>query len=152
MSSFHDDHFGCSRFHGARPPFILHPLRHGRREVSPRQWPRTSQLVAAGLIAASLAVAAPPRAIVPRRTPTVAEIVTVKGDEQMRFVDDPTLRPAEPKQNLATGDSLHTGPYGGLAILFQDATQIRVHRNTDLVIRSVRTAAGGGQKIGRAHV
>jgi len=152
VSSFHDDHFGCSRFHGARPPFILHPLRHGRREVSPRQWPRTSQLVAAGLIAASLAVAAPARAIVPRRTPTVAEIVTVKGDEQMRFVDDPTLRPAEPKQNLATGDSLHTGPYGGLAILFQDATQIRVHRNTDLVIRSVRTAAGGGQtglRLGR---
>ncbi len=87
----------------------------------------------------------PALAAVPRQVPTVAEIITTNGDEQVRFVDDPRVRRAEVEQALATGDGLTTGPYGSLAILFQDQTQIRVHRNSELLVKSVRAAAGAGE-------
>src|SRR2546427_2668101 len=81
----------------------------------------------AGLIVfAALASAGPALAAVPRQVPTVAEILSVKGDEQVRFVEDPRLRPADVQQALATGDALRTGPYGGVAILFRDQTPIRL--------------------------
>lgn len=75
----------------------------------------------------------------------MAEIIAAKGDEQVRFVDDPRPRRADVQQALATGDNLTTGPYGGLAILFRDQTQIRIHRNSDLVVKSVQAAPGTGE-------
>jgi tetratricopeptide (TPR) repeat protein len=79
---------------------------------------------------------------VPRTVPTVAEIVTAKGDELVQFVDDPRWRAAVIEQDLATGDTLRTGPYGALALLFRDDTQLRVHRNTLLVVKGLRGRAG----------
>jgi tetratricopeptide (TPR) repeat protein len=76
---------------------------------------------------------------IPRSVPAVAEIVAVKGDERVQFVEEPTWRVAEVRQDLAQGDALQTGPYGGLALLFRDATQIRVHRNSTLLVKGVRT-------------
>ena len=97
------------------------------------------------LALAASASALPAFAAVPRPVPPVAEIVTVKGDEQVAFVEAPAWRVAELRQALTTGDALRTGPYGGLALLFRDETQIRVHRNSSLVVKSVRTRAGAGE-------
>ena len=94
-------------------------------------------------VAASAAATA--QAAVPRTVPVVAEIVSVRGDERLRFIDDAIWRTAVVRQDLATGDTLQTGPYGGLSLLFRDATQIRVHRNTTLVVKAVRTRAGAGR-------
>lgn len=85
-----------------------------------------------------LAVTWPVDAVVNRSVGTVGEIVRVKGDEEVRFVDLPTWRAAEAEQPLAPGDTVRTGPFGGLAILFDDETQIRVHRNTLMVIKDIR--------------
>ena len=85
-------------------------------------------------------------AAVPRNVPTVGTVITVRGDENnVYFVDTLDWRKAEIDQALATGDALRTGPLGGLAILFLDQTQIRVHRNTLLEIRYVGTEAEPGK-------
>jgi tetratricopeptide (TPR) repeat protein len=99
------------------------------------------------LAALAIAWSGPVGAAVPRQVPRVAEIVTVKGDEQVQFIDDPRWRAAEIKQDLAAGDGLRTGPYGGLAVLFQDQTQIRIHRNSTLIVKDVRARGGAGETL-----
>lgn len=79
-----------------------------------------------------------------RNTLSVGTIVTIKGDEEMRFVDALDWLEAEIDQALSTGDTLRTGPFGGLAIVFRDQTQLRVHRNSLLVIRYIHTKPGQG--------
>jgi tetratricopeptide (TPR) repeat protein len=108
-----------------------------------------SRGLAAWLALAGLVHAAPALAAVPRAAPAVAEIVATQGDERVEFVEQPGWRRAEVKQDLVTGDGVQTGPAGALAILFRDATQIRVHRNSTVLIRSARTRAGAGETLVR---
>lgn len=81
-------------------------------------------------------------AAVARQGATVGEIVTAKGDERIRFVGSQRDDALTVGQQLAPGDVVKTGPYGGVAILFRDDTQIRVHRNSVFEVSAVR---GTGQ-------
>lgn len=83
------------------------------------------------------AICPPVQATVQRNITTEGKIIEVKGDEQIRLVNTQYWEwlTAEIEQDLAGGDHLRTGPYGGLAILFRDQTQIRVHRNSRLLIK-----------------
>ncbi|MEZ5830556.1 MAG: FecR domain-containing protein [Dongiaceae bacterium] len=93
----------------------------------------------AGVCIASLCVAgaSPTFAVVPRPAPVAGEIVTVNGDESLRFVNEPDWRIAEATQDLLAGDALKTGPAGTLALRFADETMIRVHRNSELTVKAI---------------
>lgn len=84
-----------------------------------------------------IAGALPTFAIEPRPAPIAGEIVTVNGDEGLRFVNEADWRIAEATQNLLAGDALRTGPAGTLALRFADQTMIRVHRNSELTVKAL---------------
>jgi len=88
------------------------------------------------LLATGVATAAP----LPRPAPVAGTIVTVKGGETASLIPDPRLRPAEQRQDLKPGDTLRTNASGTMAIVFADQTQIRLGRNSTLVVKAV---AGG---------
>ncbi len=56
-------------------------------------------------------------------------------------------QPVEVRQDLLDGDTLRTNTIGNLAILFADQTQIRVGRNSTLVVRDVAANAGGTTQL-----
>jgi tetratricopeptide (TPR) repeat protein len=84
-------------------------------------------------------------AVLSRTVPKVGEVLTVQGDDNtIRLIESPQKRwIIEPEQALATGDHLHTGPFGRLALIFDDRTQVRVHRDTDLEIRYAAPSPAG---------
>jgi tetratricopeptide (TPR) repeat protein len=115
---------------------------YGIRCVSRRLW----HLCVAVLIIFVLWV--PPSAVdaaVARTVPRVGEVLTVQGDDNtIRLIELPQKQwVIEPDQALATGDYLHTGPFGRLALIFDDHTQIRVHRDTELEIRHAASSPDG---------
>ncbi len=87
-----------------------------------------------------LGTAAALYAAVPRQGEATGTIVDALGDEEIQFVAEPNWRAAEIEQGLLAGDHLRTGPAGLLALRFIDQTLIRVHRNTELLIKQL----GGG--------
>src|SRR5512134_622707 len=98
---------------------------------------RRLAIVALGLW---LGTAAALYAAVPRQGEATGTIVDALGDEEIQFVAEPNWRAAEIDQGLLAGDHLRTGPAGLLALRFIDQTLIRVHRNTELLIKQL----GGG--------
>ncbi|HMR33168.1 MAG TPA: FecR domain-containing protein [Geminicoccaceae bacterium] len=99
---------------------------------------------AALLAMAWTASAAPVEAApAPRPQPVVGSIVDARGEAEIALVELPEWRLAEVDQGLLTGDDLRTGALGGLALLFTDRTQIRVHRNTTLRVTAVAGEAPG---------
>jgi predicted Zn-dependent protease len=94
-------------------------------------------------IAALLFVLAPAvgaLAAVPRPGIPSGQVVSANGDETIQFVAESNWRSVEIEQDLLTGDHLRTGPNGALALRFIDQTLIRVHRNSELVVKQI----GGG--------
>ena len=77
------------------------------------------------------------QAVEPRPAPVAGAIVTVNGDESLRFVNEADWRIAEATQDLLAGDALRTGPAGTLALRFADETMIRVHRNSELTVKAL---------------
>ena len=74
---------------------------------------------------------------------TLAEIVEVKGDESFHPVEMENWLSASVTQPLIAGDDLRTGPYGGLALAFEDRTQIRLHSDSRMTIASTDQSDGG---------
>lgn len=70
-----------------------------------------------------------------------AEIVSAKGDGWVRFISEEEWRQALIEQLLTAGDTLRTGSYGKMDVLFIDGTQIKVHTKTVLTIKEVRKPA-----------
>ena len=87
------------------------------------------------LVPVAIAVASVPRAGIP-----TGKVVSANGDETIQFISEANWRSVEIEQDLLVGDKLRTGPNGGLALRFVDQTLIRVHRNSELVVKNV----GGG--------
>jgi tetratricopeptide (TPR) repeat protein len=72
-----------------------------------------------------------------RQPPHAGQVIQVRGDEQLRLISEELWRPLVVRQDLLAGDTLRTGPFGGLALLFADQTQVRVGRNSVLTVREV---------------
>ena len=70
-----------------------------------------------------------------------AEIVSAKGDGWVRFIREEEWRQALIEQLLTAGDTLRTGSYGKMDVLFIDGTQIKVHTKTVLTIKEVQKPA-----------
>lgn len=64
-----------------------------------------------------------------------AEIVAVKGESDVFFVDEKRWYPAVINQILTTGDTLRTGINARLDVLFSEGMQIKIHQKTTLIIK-----------------
>ncbi|MCO5731452.1 FecR domain-containing protein [Rhizobium sp. SSA_523] len=91
-------------------------------------------LVLAGLVPDALAE---PR---PRAAAAAGAVIARKAGEEIRFIDISAWEVVDLKQDLLSGDVLRTNANGQLAILFSDRTQVRLGRNSSLLVRQV---AGG---------
>ncbi len=96
--------------------------------------------VLAGTILSSvLSVQAEPLA---RSAPAAGAVIARKFGEEVRFVDITNWRAVELQQNLLAGDVLRTNATGQLAVLFSDRTQVRLARNTSLLVKNMARDGG----------
>lgn len=86
------------------------------------------------LLWASCALAEP----VPRTTPAAGSVIARKTGEEVRFIDVSAWRGVDVHQDLLGGDVLRTNALGNLAVLFSDNTQVRLGRNTTMVVKEIR--------------
>ncbi|MGQ0658852.1 MAG: tetratricopeptide repeat protein [Chromatiales bacterium] len=80
----------------------------------------------------------------PRAIASAGGIVSAHGDEQIRPADRDRWHRIDAGQSVSAGDTLRTGPYGALSVLFRDETQIRIHRNSVFEIEDVRSGDAVG--------
>lgn len=83
---------------------------------------------------ASSALAQP----IPRQAPVSGQIVTRKSGETAVLVPSPDVLNVEVRQELKAGDVLRTNATGTLSIVFADQTQIRLGRNSTMLVRDVQ--------------
>lgn len=77
----------------------------------------------------------------PRSAPAAGSVIARKSGEEVQFIDLAGWNAVELAQNLLGGDVLRTNGAGQLAVLFADRTQMRLARNTTLVVKQIGTAA-----------
>jgi tetratricopeptide (TPR) repeat protein len=71
----------------------------------------------------------------PRPSPAAGSVIARKSGEEVRFVDISGWRYVDLQQDLLSGDVLRTNATGQLAVLFSDRTQVRLGRNTSLLVK-----------------
>ena len=97
---------------------------------------------AAWALALAAGMALPAAAdVVPRHTPAAGSVISRKIGEEVQFVDIGAWQSVDAQQDLLAGDVLRTNALGHLAVLFRDRTQVRLGRNTVLVVKQVGEAS-----------
>ncbi|MBW9063118.1 FecR domain-containing protein [Rhizobium herbae] len=94
-------------------------------------------------LAAPAALADP----LPRPLPAAGSVIARKSGEEVRFVDVSSWRYVDLKQDLLTGDVLRTNATGQLAVLFSDRTQVRLGRNTSLLVKQMGGTGDTGLEL-----
>jgi len=96
-----------------------------------------------------------PMSVVAAATPMVrsglqkeAEIITVRGEGWVRFLQQAEWKAAAQSQALTAGDAIRTGALGKMDILFTDGAQIKVHHRTTVQIKETGTGSGKGLLLG----
>ncbi|WP_068876802.1 MULTISPECIES: FecR domain-containing protein [unclassified Phenylobacterium] len=89
---------------------------------------------------------------VPRAAPVSGAIAAAKGGETALLVSETNLRRAEVRQQLKAGDTLRTNAAGTLAIVFADRTQIRLGRNSVLLVKQVTAGAPSALQLQQGSV
>ncbi|MGQ2928778.1 MAG: TonB-dependent receptor domain-containing protein [Neoaquamicrobium sediminum] len=79
--------------------------------------------------------------IVPRTSPAAGSVIARKIGEEVRFIDIGDWRAIDLSQDLVPGDVLRTNAQGNLAVLFTDRTQMRLARNTTLIVKQIGSAS-----------
>ncbi|WP_105428004.1 FecR domain-containing protein [Neorhizobium sp. T6_25] len=74
---------------------------------------------------------------VQRSGPAAGAVIARKVGEEVRFIDVSSWQFVDLKQDLLSGDVLRTNATGQLAILFSDRTQVRLGRNSSLVVKQI---------------
>ena len=91
-----------------------------------------------------------------RASTPAGSVIARKSGEEVMFIDLPSWRGIDINQDLLPGDVLRTNASGHLAVLFADNTQIRLARNTTLLVKQVGRRRGhrawprSRQRSGRA--
>jgi Flp pilus assembly protein TadD len=78
---------------------------------------------------------------VARDAPAAGSVIARKTGEEVRFIDVSTWRGVDIHQDLLAGDVLRTNAQGNLAVLFADKTQVRLGRNTTMLVKEVNPGA-----------
>ncbi|MBX3566516.1 MAG: TonB-dependent receptor [Rhizobiaceae bacterium] len=74
---------------------------------------------------------------VARSGTAAGSVIARKVGEEVRFIEVSNWRGVDVDQQLLAGDVLRTNALGNLAVLFSDNTQIRMGRNTTMVVKSI---------------
>ena len=77
---------------------------------------------------------------VPRSGAAAGAVIARKVGEEVRFINVSDWQTVDLKQDLLSGDILRTNETGQLAIVFSDRTQIRLGRNSSLVVKQVTSS------------
>ncbi|MFN3990096.1 MAG: FecR domain-containing protein [Erythrobacter sp.] len=93
------------------------------------------------VLAASLAAMPAWAQRMQRPAPAAGTISAARGGEEATLVPERSWRRVVASQDLKAGDVLRTNANGTLAIVFADRTQIRLGRNSVLVVKAVAAAA-----------
>jgi tetratricopeptide (TPR) repeat protein len=80
----------------------------------------------------------------PRTSSAAGSVIARKSGEEIRFVEKDGWSVVNLSQDVVNGDILRTNANGQLAILFSDRTQMRLGRNTSLLVKQVN---GGGSDV-----
>jgi tetratricopeptide (TPR) repeat protein len=75
--------------------------------------------------------------VVARTGAAAGSVVTRKSGEEIRFIDLASWTQVDVDQDLLAGDVLRTNAVGHLAVLFSDRTQLRLGRNTTLLVKHI---------------
>jgi tetratricopeptide (TPR) repeat protein len=75
-----------------------------------------------------------------RTQPAAGSVIARKSGEEVRFIDVSSWQVVDLRQDVVPGDYLRTNANGTLAVLFSDRTQMRLGRNTTLLVKEI----GGG--------
>jgi len=78
--------------------------------------------------------------VVQRASSPAGSVIQRKSGEEVMFIDLPAWRSVDINQELLPGDVLRTNAEGHLAVLFTDNTQIRMARNTTLLVKQIGAA------------
>lgn len=89
---------------------------------------------------------------VPRTGEIAGQIVTRRGGEQARLLPSPQFREASVRQELKAGDVVRTNASGTLAIVFADRTQVRLGRNSTLLVRAVQDGRPSAVQLQRGNL
>ncbi|WP_438751005.1 FecR domain-containing protein [Pararhizobium sp. O133] len=97
---------------------------------------------------AAFCLAVPARADpLPRPSPAAGSVIARKSGEEVRFVDISGWRYVDLQQDLLSGDVLRTNATGQLAVLFSDRTQVRLGRNTSLLVKQMDGSGDTGLEL-----
>ncbi|HTO34526.1 MAG TPA: FecR domain-containing protein, partial [Pararhizobium sp.] len=97
---------------------------------------------------AAFCLTAPARADpLPRPSPAAGSVIARKSGEEVRFVDISGWRYVDLQQDLLSGDVLRTNATGQLAVLFSDRTQVRLGRNTSLLVKQMDGTGDTGLEL-----
>ncbi|WEX74589.1 FecR domain-containing protein [Sinorhizobium numidicum] len=75
--------------------------------------------------------------VLPRAAQPEGSVISRKFGEEIRFIEIEDWRSVEVRQDLLAGDTLRTNASGSLALLFSDDTQMRMGRNTTLLVKKI---------------
>ncbi|WP_275787111.1 FecR domain-containing protein [Pararhizobium gei] len=81
----------------------------------------------------------------PRPSPAAGSVIARKAGEEVRFVDVSSWRYVDLQQDLLNGDVLRTNATGQLAVVFSDRTQVRLGRNSSLLVKKI--GSGGDASL-----
>lgn len=99
---------------------------------------RSALLAAAAALSANALSAVPALAdLLPRTGAAAGAVIARRSGEEARFIEVGDWRTVDIRQDLLPGDVLRTNAAGNLAILFSDRTQVRLGRNSTLVVRKI---------------
>ncbi|MDK1492700.1 FecR domain-containing protein [Sinorhizobium sp. 7-81] len=80
--------------------------------------------------------------VFPRASSPQGSVIARKSGEEIRFIEIDAWRTIEVNQDLLAGDVLRTNATGSLALLFADDTQMRMGRNTALLVKKIGQDSG----------
>lgn len=78
-----------------------------------------------------------------------AEVIYVTGQAYVR--EATKWEPVKEKQQLNAGAALRTGPFGQVALLLRDNTQLRVNQNSELTIKAVEPNGTTAVELDKGH-
>ncbi|TIW37829.1 MAG: hypothetical protein E5V72_29805, partial [Mesorhizobium sp.] len=79
--------------------------------------------------------------VVPRNQPAAGSVIARKSGEEVRFLEFASWQVVDLRQDVVPGDYLRTNATGSLAVLFADRTQMRLGRNTTLLVKKIGAAS-----------
>ena len=87
-----------------------------------------------------------------RDAPVAGKVSAVRGGEEATLTPERRWRRVVASQDLKAGDVLRTNAEGTLAIVFADRTQIRLGRNSTLVVKAVAADAPSALELQRGRL